>query len=44
MVTRQDLDKHAHYELLQEYAQEKDKSIGAILRETIEQALILDLE
>lgn len=32
------------YELLKEYALEKDKPIGSIIRETVEQALILDLE
>jgi hypothetical protein len=32
------------YEMLQEYAREKDKPIGAVIRETVEQALILDLE
>ena len=32
------------YELLQKYAREKGKPIGAVIRETVEQALIFDLE
>lgn len=32
------------YDLLREYAREKDKPISAVIRETVEQALILDLE
>ena len=32
------------YELLQEYAQEINKPLGALVREAVEQSLIIDLE
>ena len=32
------------YELLQEYAQEIDKPLGVVIRETVEHSLIIDLE
>ena len=32
------------YELLQEYAQEINKPLGALIREAVEQSLIIDLE
>ena len=32
------------YELLQEYAQETNKPLGALVREAVEQSLIIDLE
>lgn len=38
MLTKQ------QYEVLQEYAQEINKSLSVLLRETVEQSLIIDLE
>ena len=32
------------YELLQEYAQQVDKPLGVVIRETVEHSLIIDLE